>query len=92
MILPDVTTPNNAHHNAEIEHMTQIEIKHSKYGPHRYSNIVDDVETILSSTADHHSNDIGSDSSISSTRKLSASHLKVSCLCSMFLIVAMVIG
>lgn len=84
VILPDVTTPNNAHHNAGVEHMTKIEIRHSKYGPHRYSNSIDDVETILPSAADHHSNNVGSDGSISSTRKLSASHLKVSCLCSVF--------
>ena len=82
MILPDVSTPNNAHHNAGVEQMTQIEIKHSKYGPHRYSNSIDDVEAILPSTDDHHSNRIGSDSSISSARKLSTSHHKVSYLCS----------
>ena len=80
VILPDVTTPSNAHHIAGIEHMTQIEIKHSKYGPHRYSNSIDDVDPILPSYADHHSNDVGNDGSVSSTRKLSGSHHKVNCL------------
>ena len=75
VILPDVTTPTNAHHN--IEHMTQIEIKHSKYGPHRYSNSIDELDPFLPSTGDHHGNDVRSDGSISSTRKLSTSHAKV---------------
>ena len=77
VILPDANTPNNSHHSPGIEHMTQIEIKHSKYGPHRFSTSVDDDDTVLPSTPDHHGDDFKSDDSLSDGRKLSASHLRV---------------
>lgn len=71
VILP-VETPNNAHHNTVIEHMTQIEIKQSKYGPHRYSTSSDDVDTIIQSTAHHiKGNDVSDNNSSPSSRRLS---------------------
>ena len=36
VILPTSTVPHNAY--PEVKHMTSVEIKHSKYGPHRFSN------------------------------------------------------
>lgn len=78
MILP-IVTPNNAHHNSGIEHMTQIEIRQSKYGPHRYSGNSDEIDAAISpSTTHHQGNDIDSEDNMSSTRKFSVtSHLRV---------------
>lgn len=76
MILP-VVTLNNPHHNTGIEHMTQIEIKQSKYGPHRFSNTSDEVDTNLPSPTHYQDNDISSDDSMSNTRKSSATHTRV---------------
>jgi len=36
VILPTSTVPSNAY--PEVQHMTRVEIRHSKYGPHRFSN------------------------------------------------------
>ena len=55
--------------------MTQIEIKHSKYGPHRFSDSVDDVEAVLPSTPDHHGDDVKNDSL--SDGRTSSPHLRV---------------
>ena len=76
VILPIVTV-NNAHHNTGIEHMTQVEIKHSKYGPHRFSNSSDEVADSNSpSNPHHHDNDVSSDASTPPARK-NSTHLRV---------------
>lgn len=86
VILP-IITPNNVHRNTGIEHMTQIEIKQSKYGPHRYSNSSDDVDNNLPSTPSQKDNSVTSSSDDSpNTRKFSTtSHLRVCCLVQMTL-------
>ena len=76
VILPIVTV-NNAHHNTGIEHMTQVEIKHSKYGPHRFSNSSDEVADSNSpSNPHHHDNAVSSDASTPPARK-NSTHLRV---------------
>ena len=78
VILPIVTV-NNAHHNTGVEHMIQVEIKQSKYGPHRFSNSSDEVtdSNSPSSAAHHQDNDVSSDDNATTTRKLSSSHVRV---------------
>lgn len=79
VILPIVTV-NNAHHNTGIEHMTQVEIKHSKYGPHRFSNSSDEVadsNSPSSTTVQHKDNDSSSDDSTAITRKHSSTQRRV---------------
>jgi len=67
VILP-TAIPNNAHHNTEVEYMTQIEIKQSKYGPHRYSNNSDDMDRVIA-THQHIDTTDGTTSNVSSVHQ-----------------------
>jgi len=57
VILPTSTVPNNAY--PDLKHMTSVEIKHSKYGPHRFSN--SDEPSDSGSNDDHNNEDSHSD-------------------------------
>lgn len=84
VILP-TETPNNAHHdNTGVEHMTQIEIKQSKYGPHRYSTSSDDVDAVL--TTYYHGNTVNASGGSTSSEKKATASIKVCCrVCSVIL-------
>ncbi|XP_065912668.1 exchange factor for Arf-6-like isoform X2 [Dysidea avara] len=62
VILPTSTIPNKAY--PEVKHMTSVEIRQSKYGPHRYSNSDEPSDTgSHGGNTGFHNNDTGSHSS-----------------------------